>query len=117
MTRAQHDCQAFMSELFRDQPDGTWIAISQAPKWSEPRYLASPNGAGYYAVGKRDVYVRITLLRGQPRGRGKAADSAVLPAIWAELDVNGGPTANGGVVTDGAPTLQTTLPAACLSRR
>jgi len=43
------------------------------------------------AEGREGIYLRITSLRPDraPRGRGSAADSAALPALWADLDLAG----------------------------
>jgi hypothetical protein len=47
--------------------------------------------AGLDAVGKEGIYLRITSVTAPPSAgkRGSAADSAALPALWADLDLAG----------------------------
>jgi len=96
----ERDARLYLGTLYQGQPESTVIAVGD---FRRPHFCYSPEDALAWVVGKRDVYARITLLGGKPaKGRGTAADSVALPGVWAEVDVNGGPTSTGGVVTDGA---------------
>ena len=98
--RLNFDAEHYFGTLYANQPAGTVIAVGGLTK---PHFVKTPADALAWTVGEQDVYARITLLAGKPaRGRGTAVDSAYLPGVWVEVDVNGGPTAAGGVVDDGA---------------
>ena len=103
----EFDARHFLAALYHEQPTGTLIAVGELTR---PHFVRSALDALPWVVGKQDVYTRITLLGARPqRGRGTAADSVYLPGVWAEVDVNGGPKASGGVVEDGAPDEQAAL--------
>lgn len=99
----ERDARLYLRTLYHGQPESTVIAVGA---FKRPHFVYTPDDALAWVVGKHDVYARIALLSGKPaRGRGTAADSAYLPGAWAEVDINGGPRSNGGVVTDGAADL------------
>ena len=99
----ERDARLYLRTLYHGQPESTVIAVGA---FTRPHFVYTPDDALAWVVGKHDVYARIALLAGKPaRGRGTAADSAYLPGAWAEVDINGGPRSNGGVVTDGAADL------------
>jgi len=96
----ERDARLYLGTLYHGQPESTVIAVGD---FRRPHFCYTPADAMHYVAGQRDVYARITYLGGRPKsGRGTAADSVALPGAWAEVDVNGGPTSTGGVVTDGA---------------
>jgi hypothetical protein len=104
--RLEFDARHYLRALYQGQPEGTLIAVGTLTR---PHFCYSVDDALHWVIGARDVYARITLLGGRPARRGAAADSVALPGVWAEVDVNGGPRAAGGVVTDGAPSVEAAL--------
>jgi hypothetical protein len=99
----EFDARAFLRDLFSDLPDDLLIAVGNLTK---PHFVRTPDDALPYVIGKRDIYTRITLLRSRPERRGRAEDSAALPGVWLEVDVAGGPTSQGTVVSGGAPDVR-----------
>lgn len=71
------------------------IHISSTGNWNGRRFAdldqAADHAAALDATGPAGVYVRMTTLKPDTpdRGRGSAADSAALPALWADLDIAG----------------------------
>lgn len=88
------EAQAFLRELFgSDLPDGLLIQMW----WKQDkgtRYCESYNEAAKLVAGKPpDWYVSVSLA---PRNygtnrRSPAKESAGIPGLWADIDVNGGP--------------------------
>jgi hypothetical protein len=95
----ERDAGTFLDELYGIGPDdGLLIAISTFGRGGRTAFASDTHEALSRTVGHADVYTRITLLAERPRGRGLEANSAALPGVWAEFDVNGGPLSSGGVV-------------------
>jgi hypothetical protein len=96
------DSLTFFEALFGDQPHRRILICEKTKGWSTHACL-SPADAVHYVLGNVDVYHRATLVEHKPkRGRGTEADTSALTCLWSDVDVNGAPDGNGGVVSGAA---------------
>src|SRR5215831_10581765 len=106
--RLEADAIRFHEQVFGEKPPGC-ILVSDRD-FRSTHACTTPESATHYALGQLDVYLRVTLVSGKPkRGRGTAADTAALVALWLDVDVNGGPNGKGGTVTNGAQDRETAI--------
>jgi hypothetical protein len=99
-----HEAREFLNELFGRKPKAAKIVLwTKSDKRSH--YFDGVPEAGKFAREARvDVYTHVSLANknhGQS-SRIKAGQSAGIPGLWADIDVNGGPEEK----TNAAPTLE-----------
>jgi len=97
---ARQDALTYLEALHGERPQPSVIVVTPTTKgggFARSHFVRSPQDAVDYVVGGVDVYVRITPLARRPKdgGRGIADDAIALPAVWAELDINGTPGRDG----------------------
>lgn len=99
-----HEAREFLADLFGRKPkSGKIVLWTKADKRSH--YFDGVVDAGKFArEAKTDVYVHVSLAAKNygPTKRIRADQSAGIPGVWADIDVNGGPEKK----TNAAPTLE-----------
>jgi hypothetical protein len=107
---AARDALAYLEALHGARPQPSVIVVTptkQDGRFAQSHFVRSPDDALPYVLGNVDVYVRITPIARKPaRGRGVADDAVALPAVWAELDVNGTPARDGAMKTGAFPSVE-----------
>jgi len=98
----------FLEALFTPEPPGL-IAITRKPAWGNPATFTNAAAVGYIIANPLDCYVRIGLIESKPPGRGTEEHTIAIPGVYVDIDVIGGPNNAGGVVKNGAPTLEAAL--------
>ena len=98
---------AFLTDLFgetpgKGRPGGLKLQLwTKADKRSH--YFPTPKQAAPFAEGhQKDCYVSVSLASKNygPTRRAPAAESAGVPGLWADIDVNGGPEDKSGAAPD-----------------
>jgi hypothetical protein len=108
-TEVERDAALFLEQLYGIEPDdGLLISLSTFKPFRQ-HFCSDVGEALTYVIGHADIYHRVTLLDERVHGRGKKADSAAMPAVWMELDINGGPRSNGGTIEDAFPSVDQAL--------
>jgi hypothetical protein len=105
----RNQCGWFLKALFDRKPTSTVVMVMQAPRWSEAKAFLSWPPVVEAGFGRPDVYVGCCALH-RPPGKGRRggeSEAVLLPAAWADVDVNGGPDGRTGY----APSMEAALDA------
>jgi hypothetical protein len=106
----KRDALTYLEALHGERPQPSVIVVTPTKPsggFARSHFVRSPQDALDYVLGAVDVYVRVTPIAGRLKdGRGTAADAIALPAVWAELDVDGTPGRDGKVKSGAFPHVE-----------
>src|SRR3954451_22879307 len=106
MTADRQGAARFFAAMFDGKPDSTVAMAVEQGDWGNATAMRSWRPLLDRAEHRPDAYFGCcALVRPPGRGRRGGADQAAfMPAAWADLDVNGSPKRDGGVVAGMAPS-------------
>ena len=110
---ARSDALTYLEALHGERPERSVIAVTPTTvdgRFARSHFVRSPQDALDFIVGAVDVYVRVTpIAAALKQGRGTTEDAIALPAVWAELDVNGTPNRDDTVKTGAFPSVDAAI--------